>query len=155
MGIMKAAALAPDAVLLPADFTQYRHYSRLFKEAVARVTPCIEDRGIDEIYVDLTAHPEPAQELARRIKNEVRAVTGGLVCSIGISPNKLLSKIGSELDKPDGLTILSADDLRRRIWPLPVGKINGIGPKANARLAEIGIFTIAELDQAQNGKAHV
>src|SRR3546814_14691130 len=56
-----------------------------------------------------------AQELARRIKNEVRAVTGGLVCSIGISPNKLLSKIGSELDKPDGLTILSADDLRRRI----------------------------------------
>src|SRR3546814_18514623 len=47
MGIMKAAALAPDAVLLPADFTQYRHYSRLFKEAVARVTPCIEDRGIE------------------------------------------------------------------------------------------------------------
>src|SRR3546814_13160879 len=89
-----------------------------------------------------------AQELARRIKNEVRAVTGGLVCSIGISPNKLLSKIGSELDKPDGLTILSAADLRRRIWPLPVGKINGIGPKANARLAEIGIFQIAELDQA-------
>src|SRR3546814_16768962 len=84
-----------------------------------------------------------AQELARRIKNEVRAVTGGLVCSRGISPNKLLSKIGSELDKPDGLTILSADDLRRRIWQLPVGNINGIGPKANARLAEIGMFTIS------------
>src|SRR3546814_8281023 len=121
MGIMKAAALAPDAVLLPADFNQYRHYSRLFKEAVARVTPCIEDRGIDEIYVDLTAHNEPAQELARRIKNEVRAVTGGLVCSIGISPNTLLSKKGYELDKPAGLTLLTADDLRRWFWRRPVG----------------------------------
>src|SRR3546814_9861002 len=70
MGIMKAAAPAPDAVLLTADFTQYRHYPRLFKEAVGRVIPGIEDRGIDKIYVDLTAHPEPAQELARRNKNE-------------------------------------------------------------------------------------
>jgi len=147
MGVMKAAALAPDAVLLPADFTQYRHYSRLFKAAVARVAPCMEDRGIDEIYVDLTAHPESSREIGRRIKDEVRAATG-LVCSIGISPNKLLSKIASELDKPDGLTILAEDDLARRIWPLPVGKINGIGPKANARLAGLGIVTIADLAKA-------
>jgi DNA polymerase-4 len=148
MGIMKAAALAPDAVLLPADFTQYRHYSRLFKAAVARVAPCIEDRGIDEIYVDLTAHAQPSQAIGRRIKDEVRSATGGLVCSVGISPNKLLSKIGSDLDKPDGLTILAFDDLQRRIWPLPVKKINGIGPKANAKLADLGICTIADLARA-------
>lgn len=147
MGVMKAAALAPDAVLLPADFNQYRHYSRLFKAAVARVAPCIEDRGIDEIYVDLTAHAEPSDILARRIKDAVRADTG-LVCSIGVSPNKLLSKIASDLDKPDGLTILAPEDIQRRIWPLPVGKINGIGPKANARLAGLGIATIADLAAA-------
>lgn len=147
MGVMKAAALAPDAVLLPADFNQYRHYSRLFKAAVARIAPCIEDRGIDEIYVDLTAHADPAETVARRIKDAVRADTG-LVCSIGVSPNKLLSKIASDLDKPDGLTILAPEDLQRRIWPLPVGKINGIGPKANARLASLGIATIADLAAA-------
>lgn len=148
MGIMKAAALAPDAILLPADFTQYRHYSRLFKAAVARIAPCIEDRGIDEIYVDLTAHEESAETLARRIKDAVREDTGGLICSVGVSPNKLLSKIASELDKPDGLTVLSPEDLQRRIWPLPVGKVNGIGPKANAKLAGLGIVTIADLAAA-------
>ncbi len=147
MGMMKAAQLAPEAVLLPVDFAAYRHYSRLFKAAVADIAPCIEDRGIDEIYIDLTDHPENTRELALRLKSAVAQATG-LSCSIGISPNKLLSKIASELDKPDGLTIIGPGDLQRRIWPLPVGKVNGIGPKANARLAAIGIATIAELAAA-------
>ncbi len=147
MGMMKAARLAPDAIMLPVDFPSYRHYSRLFKEAVAKVAPAIEDRGIDEIYIDLTALPDPTRELGQRIKAAVKEATG-LCCSIGISPNKLLSKIGSDLDKPDGLTILSMDDLERRIWPLSVRKINGIGPKAGARLVGLGINTVAELAQA-------
>lgn len=147
MGMMKAAQLAPEAILLPVDFAQYRHYSRLFKAAVAGVAPRIEDRGIDEIYIDLTEHQEPSHELAQRIKTAVNDATG-LSCSIAISPNKLLSKIGSELDKPDGLTILSLDDLQSRIWPLPVKKVNGIGPKANVKLAALGIDTIADLARA-------
>jgi DNA polymerase-4 len=147
MGMMKAAQLAPDAILLPVDFASYRHYSRLFKAAVATVATCIEDRGIDEIYIDLTDHPEHTDTLAPRIKAAVRAATG-LSCSIGISPNKLLSKIASELDKPDGITVIGPGDLERRIWPLAVSKVNGIGPKATARLAELGITTIAELAQA-------
>ncbi|SHH72941.1 DNA polymerase IV [Pollutimonas bauzanensis] len=147
MGMMKAAQLAPEAVLLPVDFAAYRQYSRLFKAAVADVAPCIEDRGIDEIYIDLTDIPGGARELALRLKSAVAQATG-LSCSIGISPNKLLSKIASELDKPDGLTIIGPGDLQRRIWPLPVGKVNGIGPKANAKLAAIGILTIADLAAA-------
>lgn len=147
MGMMKAAQLAPEAILLPVDFKAYRHYSRLFKAAVARVAPQIEDRGIDEIYMDLSAHPEESRVLAERIKKAVFDATG-LTCSIGISPNKLLSKIASELDKPDGITIIGPDDLEKRIWPLPVSKVNGIGPKANARLAAAGIHTIAELASA-------
>jgi len=147
MGMMKAAQLAPEAILLPVDFASYRHYSRLFKAAVATVATCIEDRGIDEIYIDLTDHPEPTDTLAPRIKAAVRAATG-LSCSIGISPNKLLSKIASDLDKPDGITVIGPGDLQRRIWPLPVSKVNGIGPKATARLADLGITTIAELAQA-------
>jgi DNA polymerase-4 len=159
MGLMKAAALAPDAVLLPVDFAEYRRYSRLFKAAVAEVAPVIEDRGIDEIYIDLSDVPgvrdtfghDPlggVRAVAQEIKNSVRRATG-LSCSIGVTPNKLLSKIASELDKPDGLTVVTADDVASRIWPLPARRINGIGPKANAKLEGLGIKTIGELAQRE------
>ncbi|MDE1951000.1 MAG: DNA polymerase IV [Burkholderiales bacterium] len=155
MGLMKAALRCPDAVLLPTDFEQYRRYSRLFKAAVAEVAPVIEDRGIDEIYIDLSEVPgvheavghDPlggVRAIAQEIRNNVRSTTG-LNCSIGVTPNKLLSKIASELDKPDGLTIVTAAELPTRIWPLPVRRINGIGPKAGARLQALGITTIGEL----------
>ncbi len=148
MGLMKAAALAPDAVLLPVDFDAYRQMSRRFKEAVLTVVPVFEDRGIDEIYLDLGAVPGVADDggeaAGRRLKAAVREATG-LSCSVAVAPNKLLAKIGSDLDKPDGLTLLSIDDIPRRIWPLPARRINGIGPKAAERLQALGIHTIAEL----------
>ncbi len=153
MGLMKAAKLAPDAWLLPADFDQYRRYSRMFKDAARAVAPLVEDRGIDEIYIDLTGlvlAGEPANawarahEIALQLQNTVREATG-LSCSLGITPNKLLSKIASDLQKPGGITVLSMDDIPARIWPLPVRKVNGIGPKANARLEALGIRTIGEL----------
>ena len=158
MGLMKSAKLAPDALLLPADFDEYRHYSRLFKAAVRAVAPEIEDRGIDEIYIDLTAlvmaeapgaalDPwQRAREVAARIQQAVFEATG-LSCSIGVTPNKLLSKIASDLDKPAGLTILREADVVTRLWPLPVRKINGIGPKAGTKLEALGIRTIGELAQ--------
>jgi DNA polymerase-4 len=148
MGLMKAAALAPEALLLPADFEEYARYSRRFKAAVREIAPRIEDRGIDEIFIDLTEVPGETVELAQRIKDKVRSATG-LSCSIGIAPNKLLAKIASDLEKPDGLTLLREADLPKRIWPLPVRKIKGIGPKAAARLEALGIRTIGELAQAQ------
>jgi DNA polymerase-4 len=147
MGTMKAAKLAPDAILLPADFDSYRHYSRLFKAAVANIAPKIQDRGIDEIYIDLTDVPGETLELGKRLKDAVHAATG-LTCSIGITPNKLLSKICSELDKPNGLTVLGIEEIPTRIWPLAVRKINGIGPKASEKLAALNIHTIGELAQA-------
>ena len=148
MGMMKAAKLAPDAFLLPADFDAYRHYSRLFKQAVATIAPEIEDRGIDEIYMDLTSHEEDSFSLAERIRQAVKDATG-LTCSIGLAPNKLLAKIASELDKPDGVTILTMHDLETRIWPMSARKINGIGPKASEKLATLQIHTIGELAQRE------
>jgi DNA polymerase IV len=160
MGLMKAARLAPDAIRLPSDFDAYRRYSRLFKEAVAKIAPHIEDRGIDEIYIDLTAVDPPpnvasdtadvhigVRATAQSIKDAVRAATG-LSSSIGIAPNKLLAKIASELDKPDGVTIVGATDIPSRIWPLPARRINGIGPKAAAKLDTLGIHTIGDLAHA-------
>ena len=158
MALMKAARLCPDAVLLPTDFDAYRRYSRRFKDAVKAIAPQIEDNGIDEIYIDLThiglapgavaadetsaAAGERAHRVARAIKDAVRDTTG-LSCSIGITPNKLLSKIASELDKPDGLTVLTAADIPSRVWPLSARKINGIGPKTATRLEALGIRTVS------------
>ena len=156
LGLMKAAALAPDAILLPVDFDAYRKYSRRFKAAVATIAPKIQDNGIDEIYIDLTGvrvvaqddgDDDPwwqARDVAKAIKAAVRDATG-LACSIGVAPNKLLAKISSELDKPDGLTIVRPADVEARIWPLPARRINGIGPKATAKLEALGIRTIGEL----------
>jgi len=155
MGLMKAATMAPDAFLLPADFDEYRKYSRMFKAAVRNIAPQIEDRGIDEIYIDLgdvagvaeAGDVDPhagVRDVALRIKSAVHKATG-LTCSIGLSPNKLLSKLCSELDKPNGLTIVTMADLPKRIWPLPANRINGIGPKASEKLAALGINTIGDL----------
>ncbi|MBY0473987.1 MAG: DNA polymerase IV [Nitrosomonas sp.] len=148
MGVMKAAQLAPDAILLPADFDSYRHYSRLFKAAVASLVPMIENTGIDEIYIDLSESTVDTLVLAKRIKQAVYDATS-LTCSIGIAPNKLLSKICSDLNKPDGISIIGMDDIADKIWPLSVRKINGIGPKVSDKLASLGITTISELAQAE------
>lgn len=154
MGTMKAAQLAPDAILLPVDFDEYRKYSRLFKAAVRTVAGQVEDRGIDEIYIDLTEVPGALDDgglaVGQRLKEAVFDATG-LTCSVGISPNKLLSKIGSDLDKPDGLTLLGPDDIPRRIWPLAAKKVNGIGPKATAKLAALGLHTIGDIAAADPG----
>ena len=156
MGLMKAAALAPAALLLPADFDEYRRYSRLFKEAVRAIAPLVEDRGIDEIYIDLTDLVSAevgsdawanARRVAARLQHAVREATG-LSCSLGVSRNKLLSKIASELDKPAGITVLADGDVVTRIWPLAARKINGIGPKANAKLEDLEIHSIGELARA-------
>ena len=151
MGVMKAALLAPFAVLLPIDFDEYRKYSRLFKAAVREVATLVEDRGIDEIYIDLTELPgaqrDAGRAAAQRLKDAVRAATG-LTCSVAVAPNKLLAKIGSELDKPDGLTLLAPDDVEARIWPLAAKKVNGIGPKATEKLAAFGIHTIGDVAAA-------
>jgi len=156
MGLMKAAKLAPDAVLLPADFDAYRHYSRLFKDTVRAIAPQVEDRGIDEIYIDITelvaasaadGAPDPwarARAIATDIQRAVREATR-LSCSIGITPNKLLSKIASELNKPAGVSVIRPDDIRSLVWPLAVRKINGIGPKANIKLEQMGIRSIGDL----------
>src|SRR5436190_20073991 len=121
MGLMKAAALAPDAILLPIDFDAYRRYSHMFKAAVRTIATEIEDRGIDEIYIDLTDVSPPlpfraggttaddpwarATAVARAIKRAVHAATG-LTCAIAIARNQLLAKLASDLVQPDGLTLL-------------------------------------------------
>jgi DNA polymerase IV len=148
MGLMKAARLCPDAILLPVDFAQYRHFSRQFKTIIAEIAPVMENRGVDEVYIDFTGVPggqrEGGRVLARLIQKSIFDATG-LTCSVGVAPNKLLAKMASEFNKPNGISVVMPDEMQTRIWPLPCRKINGVGPKADARLQAQGIQTIGQL----------
>ncbi|MDD2545705.1 MAG: DNA polymerase IV [Burkholderiaceae bacterium] len=150
MGLMKAARLCPQAILLPVDFEAYRQCSRAFKAVITGIAPVMEDRGVDEVYIDFTDVPggqrQGGRSLARLVQQSILEATG-LSCSIGVAPNKLLAKMASEFHKPRGITILYEEDLSTQIWPLPCRKINGIGPKADARLQAQGIQTLGDLAQ--------
>jgi DNA polymerase-4 len=104
----------------------------------------MEDVGIDEAFLDISAVDKPSEEIALSIKEAVEKETG-LTCSIGIAPNKLLAKIASDMEKPDGLTIITEEDIGERIGPLSVRKLWGVGPVTEARLKALGVKTIGEL----------
>jgi len=146
MGLMRAARLCPQAILLPADFEQYRAYAHRFKAIIARLGLPVEDRGIDEVYIELRSCQNlfEAQILARKLQVEIRKELG-LSCSIGLAPNKLLAKLASDLDKPCGLTVLPHEAVAERIWPLPVIRLHGIGPRSAERLEALGIHRIGDL----------
>ena len=152
MGLMRAAQLCPDALLLPADFEQYRHHSQRFKQVIARFAPQIEDRGIDEVYMDFSeadgGQEHGGRSLALRIQAAIFEATG-LTCSIGVAPNKLIAKMASEFHKPNGVAIVFEADLAQKIWPLPCRKIHGIGPKAAERLEEMGVRSVGELAKCE------
>jgi DNA polymerase-4 len=148
MGMMKAAKLAPDAIVLPVDFDEVRRFSRTFKGIIRDIAPVVEDRGIDEVYIDFTDVPggqrEGGRVLARLIQKAIFDATA-LTCSIGVAPNKLIAKMASEFNKPNGISIVHAADIQTKIWPLPVRKINGIGPKSEAKLHRLHLHTIGDI----------
>ena len=133
----------PDAVYLQPDFTAYREASREVMAILRRNAETVEVVGLDEAYVDLTGLFSPKATM-RRIAAEIRTETG-LGCSVGISQNRLLAKITSELGKPGGLVVLSRAEALERFAGESPGMIPGIGPKSVAKLERLGIRTLAEL----------
>lgn len=148
MGLMKAAKLCPEAIMLPVDFDEYRRFASLFKAQILTIAPLMENRGIDEVYIDLTEVTGGQEQggllVAQAIQTAIFTATG-LTCSIGVAPNKLLAKMASEFNKPNGISIVYQSDLETMIWPLPCRKINGIGPKTDEKLQTFGIYSIADL----------
>ncbi|MDB5752242.1 MAG: dinP [Ramlibacter sp.] len=148
MGMMKAARLCPQALVLPVDFDQVRRFSRAFKGIIREIAPLVEDRGVDEVYIDFTDVPggqrEGGRVLARLIQKSIFEATG-LTCSIGVAPNKLIAKMASEFDKPNGISIVYEADVQSKIWPLPVRKINGIGPKSEEKLHRLHLHTLGDI----------
>jgi DNA polymerase IV len=145
MPLRTAYKLCPHAIFLPVDFEAYIAASHAFKSVLKIISPIMEDVGIDEAYLDITDIPEEDDLIALKIKTGILDKTD-LSCSIGIAPNKLLAKIASDMQKPNGLTILRGDeDIESRLWPMAIRKLYGIGPKTEEHLKNLGIATIGEL----------
>ena len=144
MPLRTAHKLCPDAIFLPVDYEEYSRVSEEVKAILSNFSPIMEDVGIDEAFLDISSIDRPSEEIAKEIKERIKEETG-LTCSIGIAPNKLLAKMASDMQKPDGLTIIVEDDIRSRIWPLSVRKLWGVGPKTEAYLKKMGIQTVGNL----------
>ncbi len=144
MPLRTAYKLCPEAIFLPVDYEEYSRVSEEVKAILREFNPDIEDVGIDEAFLDISSIDRPSEEIAKEIKKRIKDETD-LTCSIGIAPNKLLAKIASDMQKPDGLTIIVEDDIQTRIWPLSVRKLWGVGPKTEAYLKEKGVQTIGDL----------
>jgi DNA polymerase-4 len=142
-----ARRLCPELLFVRPRFDAYRAASREIREVFRRWTPLVEPLSLDEAYLDVTdplGGPRPAVEIARAIKAEIRARTE-LTASAGVSFNKFLAKIASDLDKPDGLAVIRPERALAFIAGLPIERFHGVGPATAARLHALGIRCGADL----------
>ena len=139
----RARRLCPDAIFIPPDFELYRSRSKEVMGVLRGHVERVEVVGLDEAYLDLTGL-DRYRSAARRVKDAVRRETG-LTCSVGIGPNKLVAKVASDAEKPDGFVELTAAEARERFADASPGLIPGIGPKTVERLQGLGIQTLARL----------
>jgi DNA polymerase-4 len=146
----RARRLCPQAVFLPPDFELYRARSREVMAVLHEHVERVQVVGLDEAYLDLTPLDRP-KAAARRIKHAVRERTG-LTCSIGLGPNKLVAKVASDADKPDGFTVLSREMAQERFADASPGLIPGIGPKTVVRLEKEGIATLRALAEVSDDR---
>ncbi len=147
MPVAQALRLCPEAVLLPVRLDRYREVSQQIMALLHTVSPLVEQVSIDEAYVDLNGTSRsqgPPEAVARRLKGEIRAATG-LTCSIGLAPNKLLAKIASDFEKPDGLTIVPPESVAEFLHPLPLSRLPGLGVKALTVLQSLGVAKIGDI----------
>jgi len=133
----------PEAVLIPHDIALYRRASARVMEILRDYSDLVEIAGLDEAYLDLSGSPAPKAR-ARELKRRMRAETG-LTCSVGIAPNKLLAKIASDLEKPDGLCLLQPEGMLEAVGERPASLLPGVGPRTKERLAAMDIRTVRDL----------
>jgi DNA polymerase-4 len=147
MPISAARRLCPQGIFLPVRMSHYAEIGRQIRAIFLSFTPLVEPLSLDEAFLDVHGCESlfgPAQEIARQIKNRIRAETG-LIASVGVAPNKYLAKLASDFGKPDGFVVLSPDKVTEFLSPLPVSRIWGVGAKGEKRLHDAGIRTIGQI----------
>jgi DNA polymerase-4 len=154
--IATARRLCPHGVYLPVRMSRYKEISDRIFEIFRRFTPLVEPLSLDEAFLDVTASralfgspPSIAREIRRLVREEV-----GLTVSAGVAPTKMAAKIASDLDKPDGLTIVPANKVREFLNPLPIGKLWGVGQATQKNMKLLGIETIGDLARLPEDLLH-
>jgi DNA polymerase-4 len=147
MPAAQAVRRCPHAVFIKPEFKRYRDESQAIFAIFREMTPIVQPASLDEAYLDVSDHLEPwgsatavAREIRRRVKEE-----RGLTVSVGVGPNRLIAKIASDFDKPDGLTVVKPHRVQAFLDPLPVRRIHGVGPATEKSLNELGVKIIADL----------
>ena len=147
MSSARAKRLCPHAVFLAPDFGKYSAVSRQIRDIFRRVTDVVEPLALDEAYLDVTDNeldePDP-RRVAERIKGWIKTETK-LIASAGVGPNKLIAKLASGHDKPDGLVVVAPEAVDRFLAPMAVRRLWGVGPKTAARLKALGIETVTDV----------
>ena len=145
--IWEAKAKCPDLVILPPDYKKYHEYSDATRKILLRYTDLVEPFGIDESWLDVTGStllfgdgPTIAESIRKAVKKEL-----GITVSIGVSFNKVFAKLGSDIKKPDAVTVISRDNYKDIVWPLPINDLLFVGKSTAKRLNDCGIVTIGDI----------
>ena len=149
MRTAEARARCPHAAFLGGRFDAYREASRLVMERLREESELIEPLSLDEAFVDLAASerfdPSRLEEIVTVIRDDIRDITGGLTASVGVASSKLMAKIASEVNKPDGVFIVPPGAEAEILGPLQVTAIPGVGPATAERLRRVGVMTVEDL----------
>ena len=167
MSTAEARSRCPNAAFLSGRFDAYRETSIKVMSLLRELSPLVEPLSLDEAFVDLAAADlkdisvEAVTELGQVLKDGVRDVSGGIYGSVGIATSKLVAKIASELDKPDGLVVVPPGTEQDLLRPMKVTVIPGVGPATTERLRRVGVHTVADLERVSEdelvrvvGQAH-
>lgn len=151
--IWQARQKCPDLVVLPPNYPRYMRFSALMRKIYAEYTYRIEPFGLDEAWLDVTDHPLGGEALADRLRKRAREELG-VTLSVGVSFNKIFAKLGSDMKKPDATTVITPENFRQRVWPLPAGDLLYVGPATRRRLADRNLRTIGDIARCAPGELH-
>ena len=147
MATWQATRLCPRLIIMPPQFEQYLKYSKLVREIYLRYTNLVESYGMDECWLDVTASQgllgsglESAEQIRQTVREEL-----GLTVSIGVSFNKVFAKLGSDMKKPDAITVITEDNYKEKVWNLPASELLYVGRATAKKLAGYGIYTIGNI----------
>ena len=142
--IWQARRKCAGLVVIRPDYKKYLRFSRLMRSIYADYTDRVEPFGLDECWLDVTGHRLGGEAIADELRTRAREELG-LTVSVGVSFNKIFSKLGSDMKKPDATTVITPDNFREKVWPLPAGELLYVGPATRRRLAERNLLTIGDV----------
>lgn len=145
--VWEAKRKCKNLVILPPNYEEYQKYSHAAREIYARYTDIIEPFGIDECWLDVTGSTllfGSGEEIADKIRKDIKRELG-ITISVGVSFNKIFAKLGSDMKKPDAVTVINRENFKEKVWPLPAGDLLFIGKRTVQKLKENGIFTVGDI----------